>query len=226
VRAFDAENGALLWQQKLGGQGSSTAAPALSPDELVVATSQNALVFDRATGAQTFFYRLRAPSHVAVHEGQVFVLGRSRMIVFGLEQRRPWWEPVRLVWGQMWILGMAPEVPDPPAHWGVPIQQGTHPIAISGDVVTVAAPQGKVRGLDLITGEERWAYEAEPVVAPPVATSAGVLIAHADSVALLDANTGAVRSRTHFEGQKINGVTVTSSATYLLANGNTITALR
>jgi outer membrane protein assembly factor BamB len=226
VRAFDAETGALIWRHKLGGQGSSAAAPALSPTEVVVATSENALVFDRATGDQTFFYRLRAPSHVAIHEGQVFVIGRTRLIVFGLEQRRPWWEPVRLVWGQLWILGMAPEVPDPPAHWGAPVEQGTYPIAIAGKVVAVAAPKGAVRGLDLGTGDERWTYDGGAVVAPPLATRDGVLITHTDAITLLDPDTGAVRARRPFEGLRLNGVSVTSGGTYLVANGNSIIALR
>jgi outer membrane protein assembly factor BamB len=226
VRAFDAETGDLIWRHKLGGAGSSTAAPAVSANEVVVATSENALVFNRATGEQTFFYRLRAPAHVAVHENQVFVIGRSRLIVFGFEQRRPWWEPFRLIWGQMWILGMAPDVPDPPAHWGVPLEQGTHPIAIAGDVVVVAAPKGNVRGLDVTTGQELWSHDGAGVITAPVATGGGVLITHDDSITVLDPRTGTVRSQTPFAGQRLNGVTVTSGATYVVANGNTITALR
>ena len=226
VRAFDADTGRLLWQKRDDELASSSVSPALSATELVVGTTGRVVVFDRSTGAQANFFGLRNPAHVVVHDGQVIVAGQTRVVAFGLDQRRPWWDPLRTAWGQLWILGMAPVPPDQPNHW---IQRGerfTYAPAIAGDVVVIATQSGKVRGLDLRTGQERWKIEAGRLVSAPVTTSTGVLLITPSTLVIVDSATGTERARRVLDGEQVGGVTVTTGGTYLASRGDGVVALR
>jgi outer membrane protein assembly factor BamB len=225
ARMYDAENGQELWQHRIDSL-SSSASPVLGPTSLVTAVSDRALVFDRHTGAQTFWFRLRAPAHLMVAGDSAIVVGRDLLVAFPLDAKRPWWEPARTAWGQLYIFGMAPRPPDQPNLWYTQSVRGALAPALADGAIVLATTQGAVRAIDVATGEDRWTADVGAVGAPPVTTRDGVLIVGPETLKLLDPATGTVLRERTIAGERFQAATVTERATYLVSGGGEVLALR
>lgn len=222
IRAFDAETGRQLWSQQL----HRTTEAAASAREIVVASENIVNVYDRHTGIETFFYKMFAPTHVLVEGNVVVATSANRLVVFGLDQRRPWWEAFRTPWLELWLYGAAPAPPAPPSHWVVPNEPGVMSPTLAGDVLVIAAPDGQTRGYDIATGDVRWTHAGQPPAAAPLTTSDGVLLVEGDALVLLDPATGLPRSRRVIEGEQLGALVATSGGTYAVTHGDELLALR
>lgn len=226
LNGIDAETGKVLWQRDTDNRVSAQAQPAVTPSHVLQLSYRRALLFDRATGEELFYYSMPNPEHVAAEGGRGFIVGSDRIVAFGFDQRRPWWEFWRTAWGQLWIFGMAPAPPPQPRHWVQPTDRGTMAPTITAEALVTATTTGTVRALDLATGEVRWETKVGPVAAPPITTAAGVLLVQRDALLLLDPATGAEVAKRPMRDAGLRSVAVTSAGTYLVSGDSAVIALR
>lgn len=225
ARMYDAEDGSELWQHRIDSL-SSSASPALGGGYLLTAVADRALVFDRATGQQSFFFKLRAPQHLMVVDEAAVVVGRDLLVVFPLDARRPWWELARTAWGQLYIFGMAPRPPDQPNRWYAQSVRGALAPAVADGAIVLATTQGAVRAIEVTTGKDRWKAEVGTLSAPPTMTRDGLLVVGPETLTLLDAASGKPLKQRTIPGERFQAATVTERATYLVSGGGEVIALR
>ncbi|MFA7295638.1 MAG: PQQ-binding-like beta-propeller repeat protein [Dehalococcoidia bacterium] len=226
LTGLDAETGTVLWRQDTDNRVSAQAQPAVTPAHVLQLSYRRALLFDRATGEQLFYYSMPSPEHVAVEGSRGFIVGSDRIVAFGFDQRRPWWEFWRTAWGQLWIFGMAPAPPPQPRHWVQPTERGTLAPTIADGALITASTTGGVRALDLASGEVRWEAKVGPVASAPVTTAAGVLLVQRDALLLLDPATGTEVAKRPMRDAGLRSAAVTSAGTYLVAGDSGLIALR
>ena len=226
LTGLDAETGTVLWRQDTDNRVSAQAQPAVTPAHVLQLSYRRALLFDRATGEQLFYYSMPSPEHVAVEGSRGFIVGSDRIVAFGFDQRRPWWEFWRTAWGQLWIFGMAPAPPPQPRHWVQPTERGTLAPTIADGALITASTTGGVRALDLASGEVRWEAKVGPVASAPVTTAAGVLLVQRDALLLLDPATGTEVAKRPMRDAGLRSAAVTSTGTYLVAGDSGLIALR
>jgi outer membrane protein assembly factor BamB len=225
ARMYDAEDGRELWEHRIDSL-SSSAYPALGSNWLLTAVADRALVFDRTTGRQTFFFRLQAPAHLMVVNDAAVVVGRDLLVVFPLDEQRPWWDGLREAWGQLYIFGMAPRPPDQPNRWYAQSVRGALAPALADGAIVLATTKGAVRAIEVATGEDRWTADAGAISAAPVTTRGGLLIVGPETLTLLDPATGSVLKQRTIAGERFQAATVTERATYLVSGGGEVVALR
>lgn len=226
LTGLDAETGRVLWSKGIDNRVSAQASPAVTAGHLVALTYRRALLFDRYTGEELFYYSLPAPDHLMVEGNRGFIVAADRIIAFGFDQRRPWWEYARTAWGQLWIFGMAPAPPPQPRHWVQPTERGAFAPAVAGNALIVATSGGLVRALDLATGEQRWEAKVGAVASAPTVTVGGILLVQREGLLLLDATTGAEVAKRPMPGGNLRSAAVTSGGTYVVAGEDSIIALR
>lgn len=225
ARMYNAEDGSEIWQHRIDSL-SSSASPALGGGYLLTAVADRALIFDRTTGQQTFFFRLRAPAHLMVVDEAAVVVGRDLVVVFPLDAERPWWESVRTAWGQLYIFGMLPRPPDQPNRWYAQSIRGALAPALADGAIVLATTKGAVRAIEVSTGTDRWKIEVGTLSAPPVMTRGGLLVVGPETLTLLDPATGKVLKQRAIARERFHAVTVTERATYLVSGGSEVVALR
>ena len=187
--AFDAEDGSALWSHEVD-TGNLTVAPVVVGDRLVVATTQGIIILDRRTGDQTFWYRLINLESLATSGNTVIALSNTRMVSLDVSARRPWWEGVRGAWGNLYIWGVAPEVPPPPTRWRLFIERDSRGVATGVSCLYVSWISGALGCYDPDTGATLWERRGEPIVAPPTLIGSGLLVAERHALMLLDPLTG------------------------------------
>lgn len=226
VFAFDAEDGRILWKQVFN-VGWATVAPVVEGGHLVIATADKAMVVDRFNGRRTYFvtFSRSQPSSIAISDGDVLaVFGRSATL-FHASARRPWWDGFRGVWFRFHLIGMAPALPPPPTVWDVTsLPKTTMAAAMGRDVVVVASPEGTVTALARADGAGVWTAKTNRLVAAPILTADGVLLAEEGRLLLLDPATGQQRAERRVDG--LRGATPTEGATYLATAAGDVIALR
>ena len=225
---FDAENGELLWTVDIPSNWAFVT-PVLTGQYVAVATGDRTLAFDRFTGQETYFYEFERahPYSISVADDTIYSVSTRFGAAIEVDSRRPWWEGSRAVWNQFWLWGMAPSVPPPPALWVTsrPPRDG-YPVAVGDDRLLLAGPEGDVRALDRVSGEELWRVAVDPIVAAPLVTPEGLLLMHASRLALYDVGSGEfVRDRA-FEGSSLFDVVVTSHGTFVADAAGELIALR
>jgi hypothetical protein len=227
VVALDAETAEVLWQTPFGSDFAFTN-PVVSDGYLAGVGGDQALIFDRGNGAQTYFYEMpRAFPYSIVERDGVFYVSYSRFTA-ALEEHslRPWWDGVRGAWFQFWLWGMAPDVPAPPALW----QRGRPPIngypgALLDDAIVLAGPNGDIVAVALSDGADLWRHRYDPIFVAPLATPDGVLVAHDDRLALLSASSGEVLHERPVDGEP-HDVVLTDRGLFVIYADGRITAIR
>ena len=226
ITALDAENGKTLWIHEIDTSVSSQAAPVANHEVLLAASFRRGLVFDRAHGSELFFYALPSPNHLMLAGDQAMLITEDRVVAFGLDQRRPWWEPFRTGWAELWLFGMAPAPPDQPRRWVGPADKGSFAPALAGDTLVIATATGLVRGLDMSTGRPRWEQKLGPIVAAPLVTPAGAVLVQPEGLLLIDPRTGEEHGRRPLPGASLRGMGLTSNGMFLISGDATVLALR
>lgn len=225
IHAVDAEDGTPVWSGGLGGSFVA-ASPVISNTRIVVATNERVLVLDRRTGAQRYFYQLANPMHLAVDDGVIFASGPSRLLAIDPDSTTPWWEPVRGLWANFFIQGIAPEVPLPAAVWWRRMRDDAFAPALADGRVVVAWPDGLVRSYDQATGSSQWEQQFDDIVSAPTFTAAGVLVANVEELILLDSAGGEPVARRSFAGEALRDVVVVEAGVLISTQTGELLVLR
>lgn len=224
--AFDADDGRILWEQVFDA-GWATVTPVVEGKYLVIATADRAMVFDRTNGQRTYFvtFSRTQPSSVSVSDGEVLAVYGRNATMFDTTARRPWWDGFRAAWFRFHLIGMAPAVPPAPTTWDVTsLPKSTLAATVGPDVVVVASPDGAVTALGRADGRNVWTAKTNQLVAPPIATSDGILLSEANRIVLLDGATGQQKGERKVEG--VRSVAPTRDVTFVAADAGEVTAIR
>lgn len=229
IVALDASTGLRLWAQRIDSNWAFVT-PVLDGRFIAVATGDRTLIFDRVRGQQTYFYEFERahPYSIVLADGTVYSLSSRFGAAIEVTSERPWWESYRKYWNQFFIWGMAPEPPPPPSQWVTsrPPRDG-FPAAVAHDRLLVAGPTGDLRAISRVDGAPLWQQQVEAITAPPILTSAGLLVLHPGRIAFYDPADGhLVDSRATGTSERLESVVVTSAGTYVAAQDGTLTAFR
>ena len=222
--ALDAEDRTVLADIEVGSWGNNIS-PVVSQERVVAATGGRILFFDRATGEQPFFARLRNPRHVATAGDMVVAMSAKSILGLGLDGSTPWWEGIRGLWTSLHLHEMAPAVPQP-YRWAMPAKGDAFAPVLTADRVFIASAGGSVQALDLASGGLLWEIESAPLAAAPLLTASGLLVVEREALVLLDPDTGAELSRRELPGIALRSVTVVDGATFLVTETDELLALR
>jgi len=236
IVGLDAEDGRILWKYPLDA-GWATVAPIVEGNHLVIATGDKALVIDRVSGQRTFYlgFSRVQPSSVTIRDGEVLALYGRRASAFEAAARRPWWdrlvdaslggETIRTFWFRFYLYGLAPAVPPEPTIWIVTsLPKRTMAAAVGQDLAVVASPDGVMTALRRRDGESLWTAKAGQLVAAPILTADGVLLAEESRLLLLDSATGQQRAERKVEG--LRAAIPAQDAMYFTTNAGDLVALR
>ena len=114
-----------------------------------------------------------------------------------------------------------------PAIWVATNPPGDgYPSALTAPSLLVAAPDGVVGTIDHLDGREQWQVRRERVVAPPVATGAGLLVVHEHQLALYGLADGGLLEEHLFPGELFRAAVIMSSGTFVTTAEGEVIALR
>ena len=199
--AVNATTGELIWRHSTQGEVRS---PVSTTDRVVhVASADRSLyALDARTGQERARFRTGAAlvaAPVTANELTYFVSGRQLYAMDADALEYPGQYAVTRTWSQLWLWGFP--LPSPPAQPGdrwrlgpdyaegiTSRQKRTEGIisapAVAGDRLYIGDTLGKFYGVDAITGEEQWQFQAvNGIVAPPVVV--GDLVAFGDKSGFL-----------------------------------------
>ncbi len=176
VRKYDAEDGAVLWEQTLGERVSVHTTPVLADDHVVVADDRGRVVaLDPAEGTAQWVQDLRSPVYtsMAADEASLYVpTTRGRFYALEVAQGRVRWQV---------------DLPDTTVRFSAP--------AVDGTLVVVGASDGALRAFDTATGEPRWVFRNDAALtAAPLLTPNTVYVGSMGrSLFAIDRATGALQ---------------------------------
>lgn len=217
--AVNATTGELIWKHETLSEVRS---PVSVDGKIVHAASADRSVYalDSRTGQERARFRTGAAlaaAPVAANGMAYFVSGRQLYAMDSDALEYPGQYAVTRTWSQLWLWGFP--LPSPPSQpgdrwrFGPDYPEGissrlkrTEGIisapAVAGDRLYVGDTLGKMYGVDAITGEEQWQFQAEDgIVASPVVV--GDLVAFGDKSGWfygLDRHDGAERWRLQLPG--------------------------
>ena len=191
--AVNATTGELIWRHKSLGEVRS---PVAVGDRIVYAASADRSLYalDARTGQERARFRTGASlvaAPVTANDSAYFVSGRQLYAMDADALEYPGQYAVTRTWSQLWLWGFP--LPSPPSQpgdrwrFGPDYPEGisgrekrTEGIisapAVAGDRLYVGDTLGKLYGVDSITGEEQWQFQAEDgIVASPVVVGESVV---------------------------------------------------
>lgn len=176
VRKYDADDGAVLWEQPLGERVTVHTTPVLAHDYVVVADDRGRVVaLDPAEGVAQWVQDLRSPVYtsMAADEASLYVpTTRGRFYALEAAQGRVRWQV---------------ELPDTTVRFTAP--------AVDGSLVVVGASDGTLRAFDKATGEQQWIFHNDAALtATPLLTPNTVYVGSMGrSLFAIDRATGALQ---------------------------------
>ena len=194
--AVNATTGELIWRHETLGEARS---PATVTGKIahVASADRSLYALDARTGQERARFRTSAAlvaAPVTANGLTYFVSGRQLYAMESDALEYPGQYAVTRTWSQLWLWGFP--LPSPPSQpgdrWrvGPDYPEGTSSRekrtegiisapAVAGDRLYIGDTLGKLYGVDAITGEEQWQFQAEDgIVASPVAV--GDLVAFGD----------------------------------------------
>jgi hypothetical protein len=227
VFGLDAINGRRLWSVDVEVSGPQM--PPLVLDRyLAVATVEHVLIYERATGRETYRVPYWLAAGLAADDDRVFAV--SGRVVASLDARstQPWWENLRGLWTWLY-LGSATGPPPPLTAWAVPARYDERRIfrpALTQDSLAVADDHGGVRLYRRDTGVLRWEVEAGRLAGSPTMTANGLLLVGEDALSLRSIENGAETSRVALPHADQRYVVVAGHGTYVIDESGSVRALR
>lgn len=228
VFGFDALTGERL----MGVEHESTWAtitPVIDGPYVSAAGGSDVKVINRVSGLQSYFleFARSEPYSVIADNGEVFAVYRGTASAFDVTSRRPWWERFRAAWSQAWIIGWAPSPTAPPTIWfGGDAPRESLPAVLAEDRLLIAGRAGELVALSRATGETLWSTTTAPVVAPPLLAADGLLLAHRNSLSLVDPTTGDTILERPFPDLVLTRIMVTAHGLFIGAADGTVRLLR
>ena len=194
--AVNATTGELIWRHETLGEARS---PATVTGKIahVASADRSLYALDARTGQERARFRTSAAlvtAPVTANGLTYFVSGRQLYAMESDALEYPGQYAVTRTWSQLWLWGFP--LPSPPSQpgdrWrvGPDYPEGTSSRekrtegiisapAVAADRLYIGDTLGKLYGVDAITGEEQWQFQAEDgIVASPVAV--GDLVAFGD----------------------------------------------
>ena len=222
---LDATSGTVLWEQETDGE-FVTVAPIVTEDRIAVATNDRLQIFDRRTGERRYFFNLPDPTWLAGSTGSVTAMSGRWLYTFDKDETNPWWEPVRGGWANLYVFGLAPEVPLPAFRWRARIDRDALGPVVQDERVIVAWPSGEIHAYDSVTGEVLWTRDGNPIAGAPVLTSDGLLVIEPGGVAVLDEVTGNELSRRDFSEIELREGPPTAQGLVLVTASDAVVLMR
>jgi hypothetical protein len=224
---LDAINGRLLWSVDVEVSGPQMS-PLVLDRYLAVATVEHVLIYDRATGRETYRVPYWLAAGLAGDDDHVFAV--SARVVASLDARstQPWWENLRGLWTWLY-LGSATPPPPPLTLWAVPARYDERRIfrpALNQDSLAVADDHGGVRLYRRDTGMLRWEVEAGRLAGAPTMTAEGLLLVGEDALSLRSLENGAEVARAALPSADQRHVIVVEHGTYVIDESGLIRAFR
>lgn len=162
VHSFDAATGQERWHQSVSDWVVEPIS--VEGDTAVAAAFRNVYFFDIPSGRKVFTYqtvsgRIIGPP-VIKDDAVYFLLESGFVLAVDLNARGAFWErPLRRVWGQLYLWGLAPQPPAPRGLiWSYrgPGRAGSGGLAVSRDTIYFITAQGRLVAVDRTTQRERW----------------------------------------------------------------------
>lgn len=232
LMAVDATAGRELWQDKLEDSWI-TSAPSWAGHTIVVATANKVFYFDTLSGDNVFTYELPIGNVVgapAIVAGTAYVaVDRGGIVALAVEARAPFWEqPIRPIWGQLWLWGMAPRPPRPSGLlWGYGTRgRLSAPPAVTEEAIYYGTSRGLIVALHRGTREVIWSFQAGGEVrSAPALAGDTAYVGAGNRLYALKARTGEVAWS--FQTAKNIGtpVVVTAGGVYIADQGGTLYAI-
>jgi outer membrane protein assembly factor BamB len=229
IIGIDASTGEELWRQRV-----STVFPLIPPvadsEHLAIAASARVLIFDRATGDQTYWFpfaRLGRPVSIALVEGTVYAASPRLVVAVDADTTEPWHYSIRTAWFQFWAWGLAPRPPVPEMEWIAAAPPADPlPMVVLSDRIIIAGAGGGVRAYSRATGETLWAAEFGPLSGAPVGAADGIVLVQDGRLLLVDSQDGGELARMDLPVDGARGVIVTTHGTYVTTESGGVLAIR
>lgn len=176
VRKYDADDGAVLWEQPLGEHVTVHTTPVLAHENVVVADDRGRVVaLNPADGVAQWVQDLHSPVYasMAADEALLYVpTTRGRFYALEAAQGRVRWKV---------------ELPDSTVRFTAP--------AVDGALVVVGASDGSLRAFDKATGDQQWIFHNDAALtATPLLTPNTVYVGSMGrSLFAIDRATGALQ---------------------------------
>ncbi len=152
VRKYNADDGAVVWEQPLGERVTIHTTPVLARNNIVVADDRGRVVaLDPSEGTAQWGQDLGSPVYtsIAADEASLYVpTTRGRFFALDATQGRVLWKV---------------ELPDTTVRFSAP--------AVDGSLVVVGASDGSLRAFDKATGDQQWIFHNDAALtATPLLT--------------------------------------------------------
>jgi len=205
-------------------------APVILDDYIVLISHRGTFVYDRHTGAESYFYPHNSPVGMAAEGLAIFTVSSRLVSAIDARSGAPWWEPIRGPWTRLWVWRGAPRPPAPPALWQLHDdgnrRREVFPPVLGDELLIIADGSGHVRAIDRGSGALEWEVQAGLLGGPPTLTAEGLLLVGQNFLALLDSSTGSETSRMPLPFIENRQVVVAGDAIYVIDGAGVITAFR
>ena len=232
VISADALTGEKLWEADVA-KGWSASAVTWTGDRLLVTTAKEISYFDVLSGENYFTYHLLAGSvlgapavlgreaYVAINIGGILALDIDATESFGSQ-------PIRRIWGSLWLRGLAPRPPTPSGlSWvyfvGEPM---VAPPAVTEQALYFGTSSGQVVALDLESREPRWIFQAAgAVLGAPAVGGETLYMGAGDHLHAFSTDTGEVQWSFQTRRRISSDVVITADAIYVIDEGANLYAI-
>lgn len=222
AHSFDAATGQERWRHPVSDWIVN--AISVQGDTAVAAASRSIHFFDIPTGKEVFVYQTVtagiAGAPVIKDNAVYLLLENGFILALDLKARGAFWEkPLRRVWGQLHLWGMAPRPPAPRGliwSYSAPGRAGGGGLAVSDDAIYFTTSRGQLVAVDRITQQERWTVSLGGLgeTAPAVAGNV-VYVGSGSYLYAVDASRGEPLWRVPLEERASTDVVVTPKAAYI-----------
>jgi outer membrane protein assembly factor BamB len=232
VAAVDAASGEELWRTELN-ERQLNAAVSWDDNHMVVAPGNKVIYYDRRSRDRAFTFDSpfgQIAGTPLVIDDTVYVgLNTGGIIALAIEATNARWEkPIRRVWGQLWIWGMAPQPPRPSGFlWGHGVDGAMlASMAAKDDLLYYGTSRGEVTALNRNTREVAWTFEGVGAVrGAPAVVGDTLYIAAGPIVYALEAATGRKLWELQVAGDITSDIVVTKEALYVVDDKSNLYAI-
>lgn len=235
IAALDAATGERLWTGRTG-ESWGFILPVVREGHIAVAGRRTVYIFDLATGLKTFAYPHFRVTALLSEAGRVISISPNFANAVDPDSQLPWWDGMRVVWGQLWLWGFLPEPPRPDVEWVTrDPPSDAHPnvaqaemflSATDGAVLVAANQNGLVRAYRSRDGTLAWELRLPDVTASPVFTAFGLLLSTSEGLTLRDPADGAELATHALPDPFRRELVVTDHGTYVVHDSGRVVALR
>lgn len=219
--ALDVATGQELWTTGLDERLFS-AAMSWDENNMVLAAGDKVIYYDRRSRQRTFTFTSlvgnAVGSPVVIGDSVYTILGPGGVLALELGVTSSVWEkPIRRVWGQLWIWGMAPRPPQPTGLlWHYAIGDAViAPPAAKGNLLYFGTVHGDITALNIDTQQPVWTFAGDGAVrGAPAVVGDTLYVGSGRYLYALNANTGQKLWEFQANAEVDSDIVVTREAVY------------